>query len=296
MALPPIPNSQFQIPFISSNTIRTFMKAITMNVLLRGLIIFLIVYLIICTLLFFFQEKLIFFPEKLDKNFKFNFDGKFEELSINTHDQKLLSGILFKTDSSKGLILYLHGNAGSLNSWGEVAKTYTDLNYDVFMLDYRGYGKSEGSISSQEQLFQDLQIVYDEMKKRYDEDKIIVLGHSIGTGPAMRLASTNKPKQLILLAPYYSLTDMMKHRYPIIPTFILKYKFETNEYIRNCKMPIAIFHGDQDEVIYYRSSVKLKELFKKTDKLITLNGQGHNGITDNPAYRTEIKKILADPD
>jgi pimeloyl-ACP methyl ester carboxylesterase len=242
--------------------------------------------------LFVFQEHLIFFPEKLDKNFKFNFAQNFEEVNIKTDDHKILNGVLFKSDSSKGLIFYLHGNAGSLRSWGEVSKVYTDLDYDVFMPDYRGFGKSEGSISSQGQIFQDMQIAYNEMLKKYEENKIIVLGYSFGTGPATKIASTNKPKLLILQAPYYSLTDMMRHRYPIIPTFILKYKFETNEYIKDCKMPIVIFHGNQDEVIYYNSSVKLKEIVKNTDTLITLNGQGHHGMTDNAEYRTEIQKIL----
>ena len=249
-------------------------------------------YLIVCGLLFEFQEKLIFFPQKLDKNYQFSFDQKFEEINLKTNDGIFLNGLLFKADSSKGLIFYLHGNAGSLSSWGKVAKTYTDLNYDVFMLDYRGYGKSEGSINGQSKLFQDVQTAYDEMKKKYTEDKITVLGYSIGTGLASKIASTNNPGLLILQAPYYSLTDMMRHAYPLIPTFILKYTFETDEYIKNCKMPIVIFHGNQDEVIYYGSSLKLKEEFKKQDTLITLNGQGHNEMTENPEYKIEIQKML----
>ena len=248
--------------------------------------------IIIFLLLFFFQEKLIFFPEKLDINFRFNFSSKFEEINIKTNDNKLLNGLLFKVDNPKGLIFYLHGNAGSLNSWGEVAKTYVDLHYDVFILDYRGYGKSEGSIGSQNQIFQDVQLAYNEMKKRYSEDRIIVLGYSVGTGPAAKLASANSPRLLILQAPYYSMVDLMKYYYPVIPTFILKYKFETDHYIKDCKMPIAIFHGNADEVIYYESSIKLKKLFKSSDTLTTLSGQGHNGITDNPEYIQEIKKIL----
>lgn len=249
-------------------------------------------YIIVCILLFFFQEKLIFFPQKLEKEYKFSFVQKFEEIDIKTKDNKLLNGILFKADSSKGLIFYLHGNAGSLSSWGDVAKTYADLNYDVFMLDYRGYGKSEGSIKGQSQLFQDIQIAYDSLKNKYSEDKIIVLGYSIGTGLAAKVASTNNPRLLILQAPYYSLTDMMRHNYPIIPTFILKYKFETNNYIKSCKMPIVIFHGDQDEVIYYGSSLKLQKGFKKQDTLITLVGQSHNGMTQNLDYNIEIQKYL----
>jgi pimeloyl-ACP methyl ester carboxylesterase len=84
----------------------------------------------------------------------------------------------------------------------------------------------------------------------------------------------------------------MNHTYPIIPTFLLKYKFETNEYIKDCKMPIVIFHGDQDEVIDHSSSLKLKRLMKTNDTLISLKGQGHNGITDNPQYINAIKNVL----
>src|SRR5687767_8904963 len=131
--------------------------------MLKILIILLCVYIFLCTALFFFQEKLIFFPEKLDRNHKFNFDQNFEELNIKTKDQKELNGLLFKSDDPKGLIFYLHGNAGSLDSWGEVANTFVDLNHDVFILDYRGFGKSEGSIKSQGQFYEDIQTAYDEM-------------------------------------------------------------------------------------------------------------------------------------
>lgn len=260
--------------------------------LLNALKIILGTYLLICLLLFFFQEKLIFHPQKLEKIYSFQFDQKFEEKNITTADGTTLSGLLFKADSSKGLIFYLHGNSGSLSSWGVVAKTYTDLNYDVFLLDYRGFGKSEGEINSQSQLHADIQTAYDELKKQYTEDKIIVLGYSIGTGPAAKVASANNPKLLILQAPYYSLTDLTRHIYPIIPTFILKYKLETNEYLKACKMPVVIFHGDQDKTIYYGSSLKLKEEFKSIDKLITLKEQGHNGITYNEDYVKELKKLL----
>jgi alpha-beta hydrolase superfamily lysophospholipase len=252
----------------------------------------LVIYILVCGLLYFFQEKLIFFPQKLRKEYQFQFDGKFEEKNIKTKDGIILNGLLFSADSSKGLIFYLHGNAGSLSSWGGIAKTYTDLKYDVFILDYRGYGKSEGTIDGQNQLYGDIQTAYDEMKKEYSEGKIVVLGYSIGTGLASKVASENKPKLLILQAPYYSLTDMMRHTYSIIPTFILKYKLDTNKHLKDCKMPVVIFHGDQDEVVYYGSSFKLKEELGTKVKLITLRGQGHNGMTDNEDYNNKLKEIL----
>ena len=106
-------------------------------------------YILVCGLMFVLQEKLIFFPQKLDKDHQFSFRQPFEEVYIKTEDQKSLHGLLFRADSSKGLIFYLHGNAGSLDAWGEVAETYTRLHHDVFLLDYRGYGKSEGAIESE---------------------------------------------------------------------------------------------------------------------------------------------------
>ena len=247
-------------------------------------------YIVLCGLLYFFQEKLIFFPQKLEKNYQFNFEENFKELNFKAADGKFLHGILFKAEDTKGLIFYLHGNAGSLSSWGNIAKTYTNLNYDVFIIDYRGYGKSEGTINGQAQLFKDNQIVYNKLTQVYNEDNVLIIGYSIGTG----LASENKPKRLILQAPYYSLTDMMQQRFWFIPTIILKYKFATNEYLKNCKMPITIFHGNEDNVIPYESALKLKEEFENEIDLIELPGQGHNGMTDNKDYKKELKRILTE--
>jgi pimeloyl-ACP methyl ester carboxylesterase len=251
-----------------------------------------VLYIAICLLLYLFQEKLIFFPDKLPKDFKFRFADPFEEVFVGTDRNGLIHGLLFKNGGSRGLIFYLHGNAGAVDSWGEVAGAYKELGYDIFILDYPGYGKSQGSITSEEQLFRDIQKVYDTLKKSYREDGIVIIGYSIGTGPAAKLASVNRPKMLILQAPYYSLSDVMRQHYPWVPPFLLKYKFRTNEFLRNCKMPVVVFHGTDDEVISYGSSLKLQSEMKDKDTLITLKGQGHNGITDNPEYLRRMRNIF----
>lgn len=261
--------------------------------LLRTLLFLGILYVSGCVLLYFKQEAIIFLPTKHSKEFTFDFDQPFEEKSIRTTDGKLLNGLLFKVPESRGLIFYLHGNGGSVNSCGIVAETFTKLHYDVFMLDYRGYGKSEGSIDNEEQLHRDVQAAYNEVKKSYPENKICVLGYSIGTGFASRLASVNHPKLLILHAPYYNLTDLMRHKYPILPTFILRYRLKTNEYLKRCTMPVVIFHGDKDHGIYVGSSLKLKQAFKAGDRLFILKGVGHNGIIKSNEYQGLIPGLLS---
>lgn len=262
--------------------------------LLIALIILAGLYVIIIILFYAYQEKLLFFQQKLDKDHTFEFDQSFEEINIKTSDGTLLNGLLFKADTTRGLIFYLHGNAGSLQGWGNVAQTYTDLGYDIFLLDYRGYGKSEGVITGEAQLFSDNQLVYAELMKRYNENGTIILGYSIGTGLAVELAAKNNPRLLILQAPYYSIPDMAKRMFPYLPlpTFLMKYKFATNEYLKACKMPVAIFHGDEDEIIAYESSLELKAEFEAQITLITLKGQSHNGMSSNADYNTELKKLL----
>jgi pimeloyl-ACP methyl ester carboxylesterase len=251
-----------------------------------------IIYILVCLLLYSFQERFIFFPERLAADFRFSFGNKAEEHTIRTADNTLLHSLLFKADSARGVIFYLHGNAGSLRHWSEEATVYTQLGYDVFMPDYRGYGKSEGVIRNEAGLHADVQTIYNWLKKRYAENSIIVLGYSLGTGMAAKLAAGNSPGLLILQAPYYSLPDVMRHHYPIIPTFLLKYRLETFKWIGACSMPVVLFHGNRDEVIPYGSAEKLKPLLKQRDRFVTLDGGTHNGMRLHPDYQTELKKLL----
>ena len=249
-------------------------------------------YVLLCVGLYFKQESLLFFPSRLAADYRFRFPGRFEERWFKMADGTRLHGLLFRSLNSKGLVFYLHGNGGDVSSWADAAPVYTGLGYDVFFLDYRGYGKSEGRISSQMQLLSDVQTAYRQLLPEYPESHTVILGYSVGTGPATWLAAQQHPKLLILQAPYFSLRDMAARNYPFVPGFLVRYPLPTNELITKVQAPIALFHGDQDEVIYYQSSLRLKALLKPTDQLVLLPGAGHNGMTDNPLYQRELTKLL----
>ena len=229
---------------------------------------------------------------KLPPHYRFSFAYPFQELTIRTPDQVKLSSLLFKAKTSKGVILYLHGSNNALNVWGKLAPTYTQLHYDVLMLDYRGYGKSGGKITSEVGLHQDMQIVYDYLKGMYAEDQIIILGHSMGTGLAARLAAKNHPRQLILQAPYFSVGDWVHHLVADFDTTQLRYKLPTYQFVQQTTSPILLIHGDADQAIYPGSSLKLKAYLKPTDQLIILKGEGHTELVKNKAYLNALRSLL----
>jgi alpha-beta hydrolase superfamily lysophospholipase len=258
-------------------------------------------YLLMCLFLYAMQEKLIFFPTKLDREHVFRFSEAFEEHYIPTEDGLQLHGLLFKasrpdqpaSNSRQKLVFFLHGNAGALDSWGTLAPYYTRLGYDTFLLDYRGYGKSRGNITSESQFLSDVQTAYAHMASLYSEEDIVIVGFSIGSGPAAMLAARNRPAKLLLLAPYYSLTDMVRRTFPFVPPFLLKYKFRTWQYLDQTKAPAYLFHGNRDEVVPYASSQKLKTHLKPQDQYITLEGVGHNSIHESRQFQSALQRVLA---
>ncbi len=252
-----------------------------------------LVLLILCGLFYSFQESLIFFPQKLKTDYKFNFSQKFEERYFEMTDGSKLHSLLFKSDSNNGLVFYLHGNAGSLAGWGNVAIPFVNLGYDVLIPDYRGYGKSEGTITSEKELIDDIKTIYSKLLNEYEKNSIVIVGYSLGTGLAANIASKNNPKLLILKAPYYNFEELRKQYYPFVPPFLLKYKFETNKYISSVKCRTILFHGDIDSLIPLKHSKLLKKLVINNSELIILKNQSHNGISNNEMYKSELMNILS---
>ncbi|MBF4518122.1 alpha/beta fold hydrolase [Flavobacterium sp. ANB] len=253
---------------------------------------FAIIYVIVVSYVYFNQVGMVFQSARLPKDYKFDYQQKFEELNIPSFDGVHLNGLLFKAEKSKGLVFYLHGNAGTLETWGKIAKIYTSLGYDIFILDYRSFGKSEGEIENEEQLNKDVAVAYKTLTKRYPENKIIITGYSIGSGLATILASQNKPKALILQAPYYSFTELSSSRVPFFPDFMKKFSLETYSYLPEINVPIYIFHGMQDQLIPYNNSVRLNKLLKANGHFYPLQNQDHIGMNENNDFQNQLKIIL----
>jgi alpha/beta superfamily hydrolase len=180
-----------------------------------------------------------------------------------------------------------------LSRWGLISEFFVAKDYDVFIMDYRTYGKSKGKLSEQA-FYNDAQYCYDYLLKQYQESEITVYGRSLGTGISTFLASKNNPKQLILETPYYSILDVAKHRFPVFPvSLVLKYTFPSNAFIVDVKCSITMFHGTDDRVVPYASAEKLKAVSPK-DKttFITIEGGSHNNLIEFEDYSKGIDDLL----
>lgn len=268
--------------------------------MLKGLLKFLRFYLIplyvvVLIGLYFFQEKIIFQATSLSDNFKFHFDQDFVEEFVEVEDGTQINTLYFPSQGkSKGLLFYCHGNRRNLKTWGRFADEFTRHGYDVFMWDYRGFGKTKGS-PSERVIFKDASFLYSRMLTKYAADSVVVYGRSLGSGVATYLAAQVTPKKLILETPYLHMADVGYKHFPLIPyNWLIKHPFRTDQYITNVDCPIHIFHGTDDELVPYESSLDIARLLNQNpDDLITTIEEGtHRGLQRFPMYQQSLSELL----
>ena len=257
------------------------------------LLIFISIVLFSFVLLYVFQEKFIFLNDvKLAKNYQYKFSNKFDEVFIKTDGINEINALHFKLLKPKGVVLFCHGNKGNLTKWGDRVSNFLENNYEVIIFDYRNYGKSTGNYNERD-MYSDALSVYNYLKKRFKEESIVVYGFSLGSTFATKIASKNNPKELVLEAPFYNFKKAAKYKFKLMPTFLLKYQFNTNKDIVKVSAPITVFHGNMDLTTCFIDSKELLALHLSTkNKFVELDGGTHHNIKEFLQYKEILKEIL----
>lgn len=269
------------------------MQNITKRRLKRSAIVIALLYIMIGSILYFLQEQFLFHPTTMPQDYVFNFEHQFEEVFLETSEDAVINALHFQVDQPEGVILYFHGNARNLKRWGRIVQYFVDMNFDVFVMDYRGYGKSTGPLS-EAAFYEDARACYNYVLQRYAEEDITVYGRSLGSAMASKVASENQPKRLILEAPFYSVIDVAQRRVPIYPADkLLHFSFPNNEHLKNVNCPITIFHGTDDYVVPFSSGKKLADEFSDHKmELVTIEGGGHSNLKRFDAFKSAMQRIL----
>ncbi|MFO0359786.1 MAG: alpha/beta hydrolase, partial [Flavobacteriales bacterium] len=160
-----------------------------------------LIYLGICVVYFLFQERFIFVPTFSLEGFNNKLSTKVKEYYFETPHRGRIHALLLKVENPKGVIFYLHGNTGSLQRWQFMAEEMSGYGFDVLVMDYRGYGRSQGP-RSEARMHRDAEFCFDWITEHCQYETKIIYGRSLGTGFACRLASRRKASALILETPF----------------------------------------------------------------------------------------------
>ncbi len=250
--------------------------------------------------LYFFQESLLFQPVVIPAGqplaaLKTQGEGV-REFTVDVPGARL-SGLQLKLPNPKGVVFFLHGNSGSLDSWFINTEIYRKSNMDLVMVDYRGFGKSTGQIGSEAQLRADVRAAYDFIAPQYVGKKLVIYGRSLGTGLAAGLsADLYKTHTIVdmtvLVSAYSSLRDLTMSIYPYVPQLVLRYPLRTDEILPLVNSPVLLIHGDSDMFIPASHSRALKALLPQA-RLLLVKGAGHNDVHKFDAYLTDFGGVLA---
>lgn len=229
---------------------------------------------------------------QLPETFHYQFAQPLEELRIHTPQEGLLNALLFKAPHPKGVVCFWKGNGGNLANWGAMAPTFLQFGYAVLITDYRQHGKSKGSISLAN-FYSDAQTIYDSLKRRYSENKIVICGYSLGGRIAAHLAATNRPKCTFLIDPASAggdfsdrFTDLLYYPLPSVNGFT----FRTDQDVQNALSPVIVVSTDNPHSTAY----KLQSVLKPTDQLVVIPNSTHANILNHPQTMQLLKESLAD--
>lgn len=224
-------------------------------------------------------------------DFQYSFQEPFEEINFTTNDGGTLNSLLFKADSSKGVICFWKGNGGTAKDWAEHVPAFLKFGYDIIITDYRQNGKSKGEISLQH-FYSDAQLVYDSLKRRYPENKIVIAGFSLGGRIAANLAANNTPRMTILLDAASTTGDFsdcfFEALYFPLPS-VNPFLFTTEEDIQRAQSPVTVICTDNKNSL----SHTLKPLLKKKDKFFEISGTTHTTLMKHKDMHLIMGQILS---
>ena len=241
--------------------------------------------------LWFKQERLLFYPEPLPADTPLATAPDVHERVVDVPGARL-SVLELRLAAPRGVVFFLHGNAGNLRSWFTDLDFYRRAGFDLVMPDYRGYGKSTGRIDSEAQLHADVAAVWRSVAPRYAGKRVVIYGRSIGTGLAAELAAAVQPDLTVLASPYASIAGLARERFPWLLPQVVRYPLRTDRAIERLHGPLLLVHGDIDEVIPVAESEKLAALVPRA-RLLRVAGAGHNDLHLFPDYQRGMAEALA---
>ena len=255
-------------------------------------------YVALIIYLYVMQPKMLFYPDMPGRRLTStpgNIGLAYQDVELTTDDQVRLHGWYVPASKPRGVVLFFHGNAGNISHRLDSIRIFHDLDMDVLIIDYRGYGQSGGKITERG-TYEDAEAAWRYLveMRNIRAERIVIFGRSLGGSVAAWLASQHRPAALILESAFRSVPAMGKRFYPWLPVRLLsRYQYDTERYVRNVSSPVLVAHSRDDEIIPYAEGEKIYAAASGSREFFEMRG-GHNDgfMVSSPAYERAIKSFI----
>jgi len=226
---------------------------------------------------------LLYFPSRSFYATPADVGLRHEDVWLETEDRQRLHAWWIPAPRQPALahVLLCHGNAGNIGDRVLHARLLTDAGFDVFLFDYRGFGRSDGS-PDEEGTYRDARAARAGLLRRpaVDAGRIVYVGESVGGAVALALALEAPPLGLVLQSAFTSVRDMGRMHYPFIPPAVVPDAYSNLRRIPALRSPLLVIHGDRDDIVPFGHGQALFKAALQPKRMEVVRGAGHNDLLE----------------
>lgn len=256
-------------------------------------------YLLLVIIVYFYQPHMLFLPDLPSRVLGQTPDSvnlDYTDVYLMTEDGVRLHGWWVEHPQPAGTLLFFHGNAGNISHRLQTLRLFYELGYRTLIIDYRGYGQSDGT-PSESGLYTDADAAWQYLvtERGLAPEDIVISGRSLGAAVALQLSLEHPPRALIMESAFTSVPEMAAVHYSWLPVrWLSRFKFNNLEGISRLSCPILLVHGLQDEIVPYQQSLSLYARAPSPKQLLTLQGRHNDAqLNDYLKYREGLQRFLA---
>ncbi|MFH1782490.1 MAG: alpha/beta hydrolase [Candidatus Omnitrophota bacterium] len=262
--------------------------------MIKGILFILLLAILVFAYLRYFEYSSLYYPTRDFGGTPDDIGLKYEDVYFETKDGVRINAWFVPSTGSRFVILFLHGNGGNISNRLDKIAILNEIGCDVFIIDYRGYGRSS-SRPSEEGFYIDAESSYDHLinKKNIPSQKIVLYGESLGGAVAVDLATKREIRAIITEATFSNVKDAARVIYPWLPTYLIAAEFDSLSKIKDINVPKLIMHSRSDDLIPFSQSIKLYNAAPNPKQHIVLGGDHNDSyISSKDLYSQSIKNFL----
>jgi fermentation-respiration switch protein FrsA (DUF1100 family) len=254
-------------------------------------------YLAILLLLYLFQNALLYHPVAHIAYTPAAIGLKYEDVTVDSEDGVRIHGWFVPVSEARGTVLFSHGNAGNISGRLETIRILNKLKMNVLIFDYRGYGKSEGQ-PTEKGIYQDVLACWNFLvqQKNIPNEKIILMGRSLGGSVSAWLARQTAPAALILESTFTSAADLAQELYPWVPVrWLMHSEYPTADHLQQLSLPVLVLHSREDQLIPFHHGKELYERANDPKYFYEMDGDhGESHIVTGDGYVETLDQFFSE--